>query len=75
MQIRPSPFVVRLKHNTKEGHGEMQIAVNARSLVNRALAELPHQPEDDISISWRVVQHVEASGAYVPEKFVLTSNR
>ena len=53
----------------------MHVAVNSRTLVNRALAELPHSPTDDISVSWRVVEHRETSGSFVPEKFSLKSNR
>mmetsp|Transcript_22634 Transcript_22634/g.62827 ORF Transcript_22634/g.62827 Transcript_22634/m.62827 type:complete len:2149 (-) Transcript_22634:730-7176(-) len=75
IKIRPPPFQVRLKHNQRDSVGEMQVAVNARTMVNRALADLPHTLEDSLSVSWRVVPHDERSGSVVPSSFSLTSNR
>ena len=75
LQVRPSPFVVRLKASTDDGVGEMQIAVNARTMVNRALADLPHESGDKISVSWRVVPHDDRIGAMGLRPFNLTSNR
>lgn len=75
LQVRPSPFLVRLRRDTLQAKGEMQIAVNARTLVNRALADLVHTAADDVTASWRIVEHKEAPGSRVFGGFLLKSNR
>jgi len=73
IKARPPPFVVRFRRD-RESAGEFQVAVNSRTLVNRALAELPHSEGDDLSVSWRLVEHGPAAAAAMPG-FSLTSNR
>eukprot|EP00873_Tetraselmis_striata_P026775 jgi/Tetstr1/447039/TSEL_034496.t1 len=75
IKTRPSPFVVRLKRELASGIGEMEIAVNSSTLVNRAVAELPKSDDNQLVVSWRIVPHNVGSALDDRSLFTMKSNR
>lgn len=67
--------MVRLKRELASGIGEMEIAVNSSTLVNRAVAELPKSDDNQLVVSWRIVPHNVGSALDDRSLFTMKSNR
>jgi site-specific DNA-cytosine methylase len=87
LKSRPAPFTMRVR--LAETSGEMQLNVNAASLIHQALARLPNAASNDSQaksassasselvgvpqLTWRVVEHTDTLVHTTPLK--LSSNR
>ena len=75
LKNRPSPFVTRIRIN-KENVGELQIGLNVKTLLHRALANLPRgRNNEEISISWRLTTDYVVPPKIGVPKLTLRSNQ